>query len=537
MPLAPRFATKRTRSRRSRSSAAVGAPCTRRGRGPASRIPTQSTAPCGTKRGEVARDAAFERLVPRVDRAGRPRRARRGRRPPCSRPSGVAGVGRCPARLRVVPRDGGEQLRVDQDRRRRAVCRIGSRCSRSHDRRLGTGDQRLCGPRRRRRADLEHDLGPVAPEPGVVAEQPLACGERATRRPRHRDASPTAAPRAPASRGALASDSSASVRGAPQRTQRDHAAATCVCREEPVERGACRVAVGLASGGVRADRRGRRPAPPVDGAPSGTSGSSKRAVHVDRTGRVADARPRPRGSPVSRHAATSPAVAGTGGSRYARAYRAEELGLVDRLVGPGAAQRAAGGRRSARRAACATAMPRRRRAGTRRRRCRWCTRPRPARRSPSRAPARRTRAERSSRCTWTVDVAVACQRERQRGRPRAGDTHACRTPPRHERVDQRPRARERDVARGPSALTPCAPQHEAERHQQPGRRRAVRRADQHRDQVAPGGRAGPRPAAGSRADRTREPNSPHCVSPTRRIDDVRAARPHDREERADDQRP
>ena len=93
-----------------------------------------------------------------------------------------------------------------------------------------------------------------------------------------------------------------------------------------------------------------------------------------------------------------------------------------------------------------TATPRPRPEGTRRPRCRSCTRARPARRVARATPTAKNALERSSRCTCTRHRGVAGERERERRRPRPGGDARVPHAARHEPVDQRPCAREVEVA-------------------------------------------------------------------------------------------
>ena len=205
--------------------------------------------------------------------------------------------------------------------------------------RAGRRHEPLARACRRGRADLQHDLGTVPGEPGVIAEQQLSRRQRAARVRRvEAEAAQRLGENRPAEERAERQERQRLRR--PQRADRDDAAATRVARDEGVERGADRVRVVFDLGyGGRVTARPGRPA-------VGNGRLLEAAVDVHRAGR------RARRVGQRAHARVEPrrgvaVVAGHRRLQVGARVPPVQLGLVDRLVRTRAAQpgRPVGGQR------------------------------------------------------------------------------------------------------------------------------------------------------------------------------------------------
>ena len=333
------------------------------------------------ERAHVPSDPSFEGLGPAIQEPIDDR----VRAEVCGTPLGRPSLRRRPGELVTpVPSQRGERFGVDGDPPLGQPVRIGVEVVAIQDHeRAGRRHEPLARAGRRRRADLQHDLGTVPGEPGVVAEQQLSRRQRAARvRGVEAEAAQRLGQDRPAEERAERQERQRLRR--PQRADRDDAAATRVARDEAVERGADRVRVvfDLGYGGRVAARPGRLAV--------GNGRLLEAAVDVHRAGRWArrvGQRPHDPCRTMTRRRRRRRAPAARG-----RSARTSRTARLDRSSGSPLCRAAGGaGRRSARRAAASTATPRPGRAGTRSPRCRWCTRSRPARPSPRRCRARRTR--------------------------------------------------------------------------------------------------------------------------------------------------
>ena len=343
IPLAPRFADHAQQvGRGSRSAAGAAAPGRRRGRGPASRTRRRATPPWGrnaptsraTRPSNGSSQASSSRSTARRATRSAVAPGLRPLRP--VRPSGSV--------VAFVPRQRGEQLRIDRDPPLGAAARDpGSRWSRSSTTSASVSATsrwvaRVVGVA----PTCSTTSGRWARQPVRIADQELAGGQRSTGlpgvEPQARQRLGQHRPAQERPRATAATESRGRAPGA--EGDRPRAGPRSVARNARARRAPHphrRARSGLTGGASAAPSR--RPSL------VGHERLLERAVHLDGTRRARRSRPRLRAGPRRTRPRRPRATSGTGGSRYARAYRPYSSRLIDRLVRAGAAQprRAVGG--------------------------------------------------------------------------------------------------------------------------------------------------------------------------------------------------